>query len=352
MLTLLPAPHGTAVPLWCRAATGAHPPAPPPPLQDFLCGIRGKEFVMVCSDTSAVQSIVTMKQDEDKLVPVDSHKLFAVSGEAGDRVNFSEYIIANARLYALRNGAQLSTKAVANYTRSELAAALRKVGGRGRGRGRGREGGSDRGGVRHRSSVLKAWLRLQAGAWHLCCDSCCSVPASSHRPPAPPPRPPAPLAPQSPYQTNLLMAGYDEGVGPSLYWCDYLATLHRMNICGTGYGEWVGGWAGPQCMVVGGRGGPPVSRGVEVPRTSVDVGNPASCTGYRSRTLLEMPFAGGISRDPPPPASHPTTHTCTAAAAAAAVPHPPPTPAGHRLLLCAVDAGQAVAPRVHRGRGL
>jgi 20S proteasome alpha/beta subunit len=33
------------------------------------------------------------------------------------------------------------------------------------------------------------------------------------------------------------MAGYDEGVGPSLYWCDYLATLHHMNICGTGYGE-------------------------------------------------------------------------------------------------------------------
>lgn len=36
-------------------------------------------------------------QDEDKLVPVDSHKLFAISGEAGDRVNFSEYIIANVR---------------------------------------------------------------------------------------------------------------------------------------------------------------------------------------------------------------------------------------------------------------
>lgn len=101
--------------------------APRSPLQDFLCGIRGKDFVMVCSDTTAVQSIVVMKQDEDKLVPVDSHKLFAVSGEAGDRVNFSEYIIANVRLYALRNGATLSTKAVANYTRSELATALRKV---------------------------------------------------------------------------------------------------------------------------------------------------------------------------------------------------------------------------------
>lgn len=48
--------------------------------------------------------------------------------QAGDRVNFVEYISANVRLYALRNGAQLSTKAVANFTRSELATALRKVG--------------------------------------------------------------------------------------------------------------------------------------------------------------------------------------------------------------------------------
>lgn len=135
---------------------------------DFLAGIRGPDFVMVCSDTSAVQSIVTMKQDEDKIVPIDSHKVFAISGEAGDRVNFTEYITANVRLYAYRNGVDLTTKAVANFTRNELATALRK----------------------------------------------------------------------SPYQTNLLIAGYDEHSGPSLYWCDYLATMHHQNICGTGYGAY------------------------------------------------------------------------------------------------------------------
>lgn len=137
-------------------------------IMDFLAGIRGPDFVMVCSDTSAVQSIVTMKQDEDKIVPIDSHKVFAISGEAGDRVNFTEYIAANVRLYAYRNGVDLSTKAVANFTRNELATALRK----------------------------------------------------------------------SPYQTNLLIAGYDEHSGPSLYWCDYLATMHHQNICGTGYGAY------------------------------------------------------------------------------------------------------------------
>ena len=42
-------------------------------------------------------------------------------------MQFSEYIIANVRLYALRNDFPLSTPAVANFTRGELATALRKV---------------------------------------------------------------------------------------------------------------------------------------------------------------------------------------------------------------------------------
>ena len=41
---------------------------------------------------------------------------------------------------------------------------------------------------------------------------------------------------QGPYSTNLLIAGWDEKTGPSLYWMDYLATMHSMNIAGTGYG--------------------------------------------------------------------------------------------------------------------
>uniref|UniRef100_A0A061RBC1 Proteasome subunit beta n=1 Tax=Tetraselmis sp. GSL018 TaxID=582737 RepID=A0A061RBC1_9CHLO len=135
---------------------------------DYFMGIKGKDFVMLCSDTSAVQQIITMKDDEDKLVPVDSHKLMAISGDPGSRVQFSEFIIANVRLYALRNSMNLSTKAVAHYTRGELAAALRR----------------------------------------------------------------------NPYMTNLLIAGYDEKAGPSLYWLDYLATMHSMNVAGTGYGSY------------------------------------------------------------------------------------------------------------------
>ena len=42
-------------------------------------------------------------------------------------MQFSEFILANVRLYALRHDKSLSTHAVANFTRSELATALRKV---------------------------------------------------------------------------------------------------------------------------------------------------------------------------------------------------------------------------------
>ena len=41
---------------------------------------------------------------------------------------------------------------------------------------------------------------------------------------------------QKMYQTNLLIAGWDEKTGPSLFWLDYLATMHAMNVAGTGYG--------------------------------------------------------------------------------------------------------------------
>lgn len=40
---------------------------------------------------------------------------------------------------------------------------------------------------------------------------------------------------QGPFHTNLLLGGYDEDTGASLYWMDYLGTMHKMNVCGNGY---------------------------------------------------------------------------------------------------------------------
>lgn len=37
-------------------------------------------------------------------------------------------------------------------------------------------------------------------------------------------------------QTNVLIAGWDDDCGPSLYFLDYLATLHKQNTAAHGYG--------------------------------------------------------------------------------------------------------------------
>jgi 20S proteasome subunit beta 4 len=78
---------------------------------------------------------------------------------------FTQFIQKNANLYSLRHNYPLSTKGVANFTRRELATALR-----------------------------------------------------SH-----------------PYQANLLLAGYDEGEGASLYFIDYLASLQKLPFACHGY---------------------------------------------------------------------------------------------------------------------
>lgn len=57
---------------------------------------------------------------------IDGNKLIGAAGPAADRVHFLEYIEKNVALYGLRAGHRLSTHATAQFTRNELAEALRK----------------------------------------------------------------------------------------------------------------------------------------------------------------------------------------------------------------------------------
>ncbi|CAN0857030.1 Proteasome subunit beta type-2-A, partial [Linum grandiflorum] len=135
---------------------------------ECVFGLVGRDFAIVVADSSAVHSILVHKSNEDKIMVLDSHKLVAASGEPGDRVQFTEYIQKNVSLYQFRNGIPLTTAAAANFTRGELATALRK----------------------------------------------------------------------NPYQVNVLMAGYDKETGPSLYYIDYIATLHKVDRGAFGYGSY------------------------------------------------------------------------------------------------------------------
>ena len=93
---------------------------------DVLFAFTGDKFAVIVTDTASVQQIIVQKDDMEKTMDLDSHKLMALSGPKGDCVYFGEYIQANMKLYELRNGSKLSTAAAANFTRNNLAEALRK----------------------------------------------------------------------------------------------------------------------------------------------------------------------------------------------------------------------------------
>ena len=132
---------------------------------DTIIAIQGKGFVLFAASRTVVRSVVVMKQDYDRVLRLDDHKLMAFAGESGDSVQFCEFIQRNTQLYVYRNGLQLSTKATASFTRNELATALRK----------------------------------------------------------------------NPYNVNLLLGGFDEADGASLYFIDYLSSMHKVRHGAHGY---------------------------------------------------------------------------------------------------------------------
>lgn len=92
---------------------------------ECLIGIQGADFAIIAADTTAARSIVAMKKDHDKMYSLSDKLLMGVVGDSGDAVQFSEYIAKNLQLYKMRNGYELSPHAAANFTRRNLAEALR-----------------------------------------------------------------------------------------------------------------------------------------------------------------------------------------------------------------------------------
>mmetsp|Transcript_56645 Transcript_56645/g.104867 ORF Transcript_56645/g.104867 Transcript_56645/m.104867 type:complete len:192 (+) Transcript_56645:84-659(+) len=93
-------------------------------MSEALFGIAGKDFVLMAADCHSAFSICRLKDDTDKIAVVEN-MLFGATGPSSDTVNFVEFIDKNIRLNTLRTGYQLTTKAAANFTRNELAHALR-----------------------------------------------------------------------------------------------------------------------------------------------------------------------------------------------------------------------------------
>lgn len=93
---------------------------------ESIIALEGDGYVLMAADVASARSVVVMKDDMDKIRPLDHCKLFAAAGIPGDVSKFTEHVQKDVRLYNMRSGITMSTAAVANYTRGELARFLRK----------------------------------------------------------------------------------------------------------------------------------------------------------------------------------------------------------------------------------
>jgi len=95
---------------------------------EFSIGFQGKDFVLLAADAAAAHSIVMFKQDHEKTIKLGSNTIMSITGQSGDTTQFGEYIQKNLQLYKIKNGYEMSTHGMANYTRKQLADALRSRG--------------------------------------------------------------------------------------------------------------------------------------------------------------------------------------------------------------------------------
>ncbi|SCU84059.1 LAFA_0D07822g1_1 [Lachancea sp. 'fantastica'] len=92
---------------------------------DIALGIRVKDSVIVATSKAVSRGISVLKADDDKTRQLSEHNLMAFNGEAGDSVQFAEYIQANIQLYSIRENYELSPQAVSSFVRQELAKSIR-----------------------------------------------------------------------------------------------------------------------------------------------------------------------------------------------------------------------------------
>jgi len=74
---------------------------------------------------ATVRGVTVLNQTDDKSRSLNQHNLLLFAGEAGDTIQFAEFIQANVQLYGMKNDTELNSDAVAAFTRREMADNLR-----------------------------------------------------------------------------------------------------------------------------------------------------------------------------------------------------------------------------------
>lgn len=68
---------------------------------DSVFGLLGDDYAIIAADASASRSILVFKHDQDKIMELDSHKLFAGAGTPADSVHFMEFVSASLKLWVI-----------------------------------------------------------------------------------------------------------------------------------------------------------------------------------------------------------------------------------------------------------
>jgi len=92
---------------------------------EVLLGLTGADFTIIAASKAAMRGATILKASDDKTRQLSPSTIMAFSGEAGDTVQFAEFIQANIALYTMRNETDLGPSAVASFVRGELAKSLR-----------------------------------------------------------------------------------------------------------------------------------------------------------------------------------------------------------------------------------
>jgi len=84
---------------------------------DTSFGIKGKNFVLLVTDTTIVRSIFKLKETEDKIFTLNQNKLLSLSGECANMKTFANELRKDTELYKFRHGYEMSTRETAHWAR-------------------------------------------------------------------------------------------------------------------------------------------------------------------------------------------------------------------------------------------
>ena len=145
---------------------------------------------MRCALALSCGEVLTRPPRAPQITVLNKSKILAAAGENSDRVAFTEYVKSNLALHKYRSDVALSTAATAAWIRT---------------------------------TVRAIWLRAAVARPPR--SVCAPVPSLQL----------ASYLRKRPYQVNLLLGGYDEDEGSSLYYIDYMGTKQKMGYAAHGH---------------------------------------------------------------------------------------------------------------------